>query len=143
MVTIANALGNGVPIGVCWARREVAPAFVPGDHATTFGGTPLATAAARAVLAEMQRIDAPRLARAAGARLTERLSAVSGVKEVRGLGLLIAVELEASDGDHGDEEGPDGTPVFPITPEASELRARLARSAALKKRSIEGESDRE
>ena len=52
-------------------------------------------------------------------------------------------ELAASDGDHGDEEGPDGTPVFPITPEASELRARLARSAALKKRSIEGESDRE
>ena len=52
-------------------------------------------------------------------------------------------ELEASDGGHGDEEGPDGTPDFPITPEASELRARLARSAALKKRSIEGESDRE
>jgi acetylornithine/succinyldiaminopimelate/putrescine aminotransferase len=98
VVTMAKALGNGVPIGACWARRDVAAAFVPGDHATTFGGTPLATAAARAVLAEMQRIDAPRLARAAGARLTERLSAVSGVKEVRGLGLLIAVELEASDG---------------------------------------------
>ncbi|MGZ8618399.1 MAG: hypothetical protein ACXWYE_00690 [Actinomycetota bacterium] len=47
-------------------------------------------------------------------------------------------ELEASDGDHGDEGEPDGSPVFPISPEASELRARLARSAALKKRSIEG-----
>ena len=63
VVTMAKALGNGVPIGACWARRDVAAAFVPGDHATTFGGTPLATAAARAVLAEMQRIDAPRLAR--------------------------------------------------------------------------------
>ena len=59
---MAKALGNGVPIGACWARREVAAAFQPGDHATTFGGTPIATAAARAVLAEMQRIDAPALA---------------------------------------------------------------------------------
>ena len=62
VVTMAKALGNGVPIGACWARRDVAAAFVPGDHATTFGGPPLATAAARAVLAEMQRIDAPHLA---------------------------------------------------------------------------------
>ena len=97
VVTMAKALGNGVPIGACWARRDVASAFVPGDHATTFGGTPLATAAARAVLAEMQRIDAPALARSAGATLTERLSTVVGVKEVRGLGLLIAVELDGID----------------------------------------------
>jgi acetylornithine/succinyldiaminopimelate/putrescine aminotransferase len=97
VVTMAKALGNGVPIGACWARRDVASAFVPGDHATTFGGTPLATAAARAVLAEMQRIDAPALARTAGATLTERLSTVVGVKEVRGLGLLIAVELDGID----------------------------------------------
>ena len=60
VVTMAKALGNGVPIGACWARRDVASAFVPGDHATTFGGTPLATAAARAVLAEMRRIDVAR-----------------------------------------------------------------------------------
>ena len=51
VVTMAKALGNGVPIGACWARAEVAAAFEPGDHATTFGGQPLATAAARAVLA--------------------------------------------------------------------------------------------
>ncbi|HTN81444.1 MAG TPA: acetylornithine/succinylornithine family transaminase [Acidimicrobiales bacterium] len=97
VVTMAKALGNGVPIGACWARRDVAAAFVPGDHATTFGGTPLATSAARAVLTEMQRIDAPARARAAGARLTDRLSSVTGVKEVRGLGLLIAVELDGID----------------------------------------------
>jgi acetylornithine/succinyldiaminopimelate/putrescine aminotransferase len=97
VVTMAKALGNGVPIGACWARRDVASAFEPGDHATTFGGTPLATSAARAVLAEMQRIDAPALAKAAGARLTDELSTVFGVKEVRGLGLLIAVELDGID----------------------------------------------
>ena len=42
VVTMAKALGNGVPIGACWARAEVAAAFEPGDHATTFGGQPLA-----------------------------------------------------------------------------------------------------
>ncbi len=60
VVTMAKALGNGVPIGACWARRDVATAFEPGDHATTFGGQPLATAAARAVLGEMRRLDIPR-----------------------------------------------------------------------------------
>ena len=44
VVTMAKALGNGVPIGACWARRDVAAAFEPGDHATTFGGQPLAAA---------------------------------------------------------------------------------------------------
>ena len=46
VVTMAKALGNGVPIGACWARAEVAGVFEPGDHATTYGGQPLATAAA-------------------------------------------------------------------------------------------------
>ena len=46
VVTMAKALGNGVPIGACWAKTEIAAAFEPGDHATTFGGQPLATAAA-------------------------------------------------------------------------------------------------
>ena len=59
VVTMAKALGNGMPIGACWARRDVAAAFEPGDHATTFGGQPLAAAAARAVLAIMERDDAP------------------------------------------------------------------------------------
>jgi acetylornithine/N-succinyldiaminopimelate aminotransferase len=97
VVTMAKALGNGMPIGACWARREVAAAFQPGDHATTFGGTPLACAAAKAVLAEMERIDAPAAASRAGARLTEALLATSGVSEVRGLGVLIAAELDGRD----------------------------------------------
>jgi predicted acetylornithine/succinylornithine family transaminase len=94
VVTMAKALGNGVPIGACWARREVSAAFEPGDHATTFGGQPLAAAAARAVLAVMERDDAPALARRAGDRLAHALRAVDGVIDVRGLGLLMAAELE-------------------------------------------------
>ena len=93
VVTMAKALGNGVPIGACWARADVAAAFEPGDHATTYGGQPLATAAARAVLAVMERIDAPAQARARGAELSGALAALPGVVAVRGEGLLIAAEL--------------------------------------------------
>jgi acetylornithine/N-succinyldiaminopimelate aminotransferase len=93
VVTMAKALGNGVPIGACWAKASVAEAFEPGDHATTYGGQPLATAAARAVLATMQAIDAPGLAVKQGERLTRALEALPGVAAVRGLGLLIAAEL--------------------------------------------------
>ncbi|MEX2659467.1 MAG: acetylornithine transaminase [Acidimicrobiales bacterium] len=93
VVTMAKALGNGVPIGACWARAEVAAAFEPGDHATTFGGQPLAAAAARAVLEVMEAEDVPARATAAGARLTEALVALDGVRAVRGLGLLLAAEL--------------------------------------------------
>jgi acetylornithine/N-succinyldiaminopimelate aminotransferase len=94
IVTMAKALGNGVPIGACWARDDVADAFKPGDHATTFGGQPLATAAARAVLRVMEEIDAPRLAAKRGQQLCDRLLAVRGVADVRGLGLLLGVELD-------------------------------------------------
>jgi acetylornithine/succinyldiaminopimelate/putrescine aminotransferase len=97
VVTMAKALGNGVPIGACWARDEVASAFVPGDHATTFGGQPLATAAARAVLAVMEDLDAPALARARGAYLEASLRRIPEVTAVRGLGLLLAAELHPTD----------------------------------------------
>jgi acetylornithine/N-succinyldiaminopimelate aminotransferase len=97
VVTMAKALGNGVPIGACWAREDVAGTFEPGDHASTFGGQPLAAAAARATLAVMEAEDAPARARRAGARLTELLTALPGVSEVRGLGLLLAAELAGGD----------------------------------------------
>jgi predicted acetylornithine/succinylornithine family transaminase len=93
VVTMAKALGNGVPIGACWARTEVAEAFRAGDHATTFGGQPLAARAALAVLDVMEREDVPQRAIAAGKRLTEALRALPGVVDVRGAGLLLAVEL--------------------------------------------------
>ncbi len=94
VVTMAKALGNGVPIGACWARAEVSSVFEPGDHATTFGGQPLATAAARAVLSVMEAQDVPARASRAGAHLTQSLLGVTGVVSVRGMGLLLAVELE-------------------------------------------------
>jgi len=93
VVTMAKALGNGVPIGACWAREEVADAFVPGDHATTFGGQPLATAAARAVLQVMQDEDVPGRAASAGARLTKALEAIPAVTGVRGHGLLLGAAI--------------------------------------------------
>jgi predicted acetylornithine/succinylornithine family transaminase len=94
VVTMAKALGNGVPIGACWARADVADAFKPGDHATTFGGQPLATAAARAVLDVMEAEDVPARAARAGARLAAGLAAIPAVTEVRGQGLLLAAELD-------------------------------------------------
>jgi acetylornithine/N-succinyldiaminopimelate aminotransferase len=97
VVTMAKALGNGVPIGACWARTEIADVFQPGDHATTFGGQPLATAAARAVLDVMQAEDVPTRAARAGARFRERLAHTPGVAGVRGLGLLLGVELADRD----------------------------------------------
>ncbi len=94
VVTLAKALGNGVPIGACWARSEVASSFVPGDHGTTYGGQPLAASAARAVLAVMEAQEVPARAERAGARLRQALAALPGVASVRGLGLLLAAELE-------------------------------------------------
>ena len=93
IVTMAKALGNGVPIGACWAKANVADVFEHGHHATTFGGQPLAAASARAVRAVMAREERPARARARGARLTKALHALPGVSDVRGLGLLLAVEL--------------------------------------------------
>ena len=94
VVTMAKALGNGMPIGACWARRDVAAAFVPGDHATTYGGQPLAASAARAVLRIMERDDLPGRAAKAGAYLHRELADLPRVSEVRGMGLLLAAELE-------------------------------------------------
>lgn len=93
VVTLAKALGNGVPIGACWARAAVADAFRPGDHATTFGGQPLAARAALTVLEVMEREDVPARAERAGKRLTDALGALPGVAAVRGRGLLLAAEL--------------------------------------------------
>jgi acetylornithine/N-succinyldiaminopimelate aminotransferase len=94
VVTLAKALGNGVPIGACWARSDVAAAFRPGDHGSTFGGQPLATAAARAVLRVMEAEDVPTRAREAGDHLVAGLEALDQVVSVRGRGLLLAAELD-------------------------------------------------
>jgi len=93
VVTLAKALGNGVPIGACWARREVAAAFRPGDHGSTFGGQPLAAAAALATLQEIEGCRLPERAAEAGARLMVGLRQLPGVVGVRGRGLLVGALL--------------------------------------------------
>ena len=92
-VTLAKAMGNGVPVGALWARREVGSVFVPGDHGSTYSGTALATSAVIAVIEAMRELNAPQRAREMGALLTERLRRLPGVVDVRGKGLLLGVEL--------------------------------------------------
>ena len=97
IVTTAKGLGNGVPIGACLARGEAAELFVPGNHGSTFGGNPLACAAAHAVLDVIEEEDICGQAKLQGQRIVDGLrTALAGnnsVTEVRGLGMMIAVEL--------------------------------------------------
>jgi predicted acetylornithine/succinylornithine family transaminase len=93
VVTLAKAMGNGFPVGATWARNDVAAAFKPGDHGSTYSGTAIATAVVSAVIGEMRRIDAPSLAREKGDRLRSALERLDGVASVRGQGLLVAAEL--------------------------------------------------
>ncbi len=93
VVTLAKAMGNGMPVGACWARADVAAVFQPGDHGSTYSGTAIATAAVNAVIDEMQRIDAPAVAQQQGRRIVDALRAVPGVVDVRGRGLMLGVEL--------------------------------------------------
>lgn len=128
VVTMAKALGNGMPIGACWARADVADVFEPGDHATTFGGQPLAAATARAVLQVMQDEDVPRRATGSGSKLTAALQDVPGVTEVRGLGLLLAVEVDPDVGTSADVAArllDAGVIVNAVTPSAIRLAPSL------------------
>ena len=97
VVTTAKGLGNGVPIGACLARGEAAELFVPGNHGSTFGGNPLACAAAHAVLDVIEDDNICGQAEAQGKRivsaLRSELAGNNAVKEVRGLGMMIAIEL--------------------------------------------------
>jgi predicted acetylornithine/succinylornithine family transaminase len=97
VVTLAKALGGGLPIGACIARDEIADAFRPGDHATTFGGGPVPCAAALAVLDVIASEGLVENSASMGDRLVSALhDALDGnpiVREVRGVGLLVGVEL--------------------------------------------------
>jgi len=94
-VLMAKALGNGVPVGAIWTKREVGAVFSPGDHGSTYSGTALVASVVRAVIAEMRKLDAPKLAAETGAHLRSSLLSVPGVASVRGAGLLLGVELVA------------------------------------------------
>lgn len=97
LVTTAKGLGNGVPIGVCLARGKAASLFQPGNHGSTFGGNPLSCAAANAVLDEFERLDIVNHAASMGTYLLDRFNkALLGdnrVKEIRGKGLMLGIEL--------------------------------------------------
>ena len=94
VATVAKALANGLPIGACLAREEVAPAFDRGDHATTFGGGPVVSAAALAVLDEIEERGLLANCRDRSAQLRAGLDGLPGVAGTRGRGLLLAAVLD-------------------------------------------------
>jgi len=93
VVMLAKAMGNGMPIGALWASQKIASVFKPGDHGSTYSGTALATAAARATMQLMIDMNAPEVVMQKGTELTAKLRTIDGVVDVRGRGLLLAAEL--------------------------------------------------
>ncbi len=98
IMTLAKALANGLPMGAMLATEEVMGAFGVGAHATTFGGTPLVSAAAVATLETFEEEDIVARCRQTGRYFRKRLEEIAGrhdcVREVRGLGLLLGLKLE-------------------------------------------------
>lgn len=97
VVTLAKGLGSGLPVGAMLAKAFLSDAFGPGSHGTTFGGNPVAMAAALATLEELERGGWLERVRAMGALLKERLAELAtrmpAVVEVRGLGLMLGVQV--------------------------------------------------
>jgi acetylornithine/N-succinyldiaminopimelate aminotransferase len=94
LLTTAKALGGGLPIGACVSTPETAAILEPGDHASTFAGGAVASAAALSVLDLVDDADLLRAVRDHGGRLRGELLALDGVREVRGRGLMVGVGLE-------------------------------------------------
>ncbi len=98
IVTLAKALGNGLPVGAMLSREELSGAFAPGSHATTFGGTPLVSAVAKGVLTSLLEDGWIENARKMGDYFKGELKNLQGrhacVNDVRGLGLILGVELD-------------------------------------------------
>jgi acetylornithine/N-succinyldiaminopimelate aminotransferase len=98
VMTLAKGLGNGVPIGACLARGAAAQVFKPGSHGSTFGGNPLACRAALAVIDELEKGKYAERAARLGAwllgALKTDLGQLAGVKQIRGRGLMLAIELD-------------------------------------------------
>ena len=98
VMTLAKALGNGVPIGACLAKGTAADLIKPGSHGSTFGGNPLASRAALAVIDVLSKqklhMKAAKLGAEMLARFKSELSEIEGVVSVRGKGLMLAIELD-------------------------------------------------
>lgn len=96
VVTLAKGMANGMPIGALVARDDVAAAFVPGDHGSTFGGGPVVCAAARATIAQLESLGVGAKAVASGAYLRAGLEAIAGdgaITDIRGAGLMMGCTL--------------------------------------------------
>ena len=98
VMTIAKALGNGVPIGACLANEKAGDVFQPGNHGSTFGGNPLMCATASTVINTIESDNLIANAKQLGDYLVtgfkEKLESLAGVNEIRGIGLMIGIELE-------------------------------------------------
>lgn len=103
VMTLAKALGNGVPIGACLAGGKAASVFGPGNHGSTFGGNPLACRAALAVIGVMEKENLAAYAAELGgyflSQFRAKLAGVAGVREIRGKGLMLGIELEKDCGE--------------------------------------------
>ena len=93
VITLAKGLGGGLPLGAMIALGEAANLFQPGDHGSTFGGNPVTTAAALAVIETIESKGLLERAGSAGVELMAELALIDGVKSVRGAGLLIGIEF--------------------------------------------------
>jgi acetylornithine/N-succinyldiaminopimelate aminotransferase len=96
IVSMAKAMGGGMPIGAICASEEAAKAFTPGSHGTTYGGNPVCCAASLAQIGELLEHDLAGNARKMGDYLMKRLCEVPHVREVRGQGLLIGIEFDGT-----------------------------------------------
>ena len=103
VMTLAKALGGGLPIGAMVARKHIADILKPGTHASTFGGNPIVCKAALAVLRAIKKDKLLKNAQGMSEYLKEKLNGLKGkhkiIKEVRGLGLMLGIELTKSGSD--------------------------------------------
>jgi len=99
IATLAKALGGGIAIGAILAKDDVAKAFSPGSHASTFGGNPIACAAAKAAVETIASEEFLNEVRQKGEYFLSRLKSIAyrsgGIKEVRGIGLMVGIDLES------------------------------------------------
>jgi acetylornithine aminotransferase len=96
VITLAKGLGGGLPLGAMIALGKAADLFQPGDHGSTFGGNPVTTAAGLAAIDVIESKKLLAKVKKQGAYLVQELALIPGVKEVRGAGLLLGIELDSS-----------------------------------------------
>jgi len=103
VMTLAKGLGSGVPVGACLAAGKATGTFQPGNHGSTFGGNPLACTAGLSTLNILEQdkllAHADSLGRFIQQSFTTAFQGVNGVKEIRGQGLMIGIELDKPCGD--------------------------------------------